>query len=342
MHLSKRKKRQNQLFSALGAALVGGIFLVVIWPLKVQSFNIFAILAAIDALVCFNIYQIFTKKYREREMLVKKEFPKAWREILEQYVVYYNALSEEEKRRFETEIQIFLHETRITGIKTEVDDLTMVLAAASAEIPVFMFPEWEYENLGEILIYPSAFDKNFRTEGEGRTVLGMVGTGIMQGIMILSKSALIAGFENAQDKKNVGIHEFAHLLDAADGTYDGIPQLFLDNAYLEPWLEVMHKEMDRIHSGDSKMNPYGGTNKIEFFAVATEYFFEHPRAMQKEKPELYALMTKIFQQDTRNHLKNAFKSMLNYTGNKVGRNAPCPCESGKKYKQCCLKNARQY
>ena len=218
----------------------------------------------------------------------------------------------------------------------------MVLAAASAEILVFSFPEWEYENLGEILIYPGAFAKDFRTEGPDRNVLGMVGTGIMQGIMILSKPALIAGFENIQDKKNVGIHEFAHLLDAADGSYDGIPTLFLENRYIEPWLDAMHKELDRIYSGDSKMNPYGGTNKVEFFAVATEYFFEHPKSMQKNKPELYEMMTRIFQQDTRNHFTNIAKSLLNYTGNKIGRNAPCPCGSGKKYKSCCLNNARTY
>jgi Mlc titration factor MtfA (ptsG expression regulator) len=342
MHLSKRKKQQNQLLSLLTVGLIGGIFLVLIWPVKVQSFNIFAILVAIDLLVCYNIYSIFTKKFREREQLKKVPFPEEWRKILERDVVYYQTLSEEEKRRFETEIQIFLHETRITGIKTEIDDRTMVLAAASAEIPVFNFPEWEYENLGEILIYPSAFDRNFRQEGHGRNVLGMVGTGIMQGIMILSKSALIAGFENPGDKKNVGIHEFAHLLDAADGEYDGIPKVFLDNAYLEPWLEVMHKEIGRIHSGDSNMNPYGGTNKIEFFAVATEYFFEQPAVMQRNKPELYELMVKIFKQDTRNQLRSAVKSMFNYTGQKIGRNDPCPCNSGKKYKRCCLKNARQY
>lgn len=342
MHLSKRKKTTTQAFSLIITTIIGGVFLMFIWRFKEINFNIFVILIAIDLLTCYNIYRIFTKKIREREALVNTPFPEAWRAILEQYVAFYRALSKEDKDRFETEIQIFLHETRITGIKTEVDDVTMVLAAASAEIPVFSFPEWEYENLGEILIYPGAFDKDFRTEGPSRSVLGMVGTGIMQGIMILSKPALIAGFENTQDKKNVGIHEFAHLLDAADGAYDGIPTLFLENQYLEPWLEAMHKELERIHNGDSKMNPYGGTNKIEFFAVATEYFFEHPQAMQKNKPELYVLMTHIFQQDTRNHFSNVVKSMLGYTGNKVGRNSPCPCGSGKKYKQCCMNNSRQY
>lgn len=272
----------------------------------------------------------------------KTPFPEDWRKILERYVAFYRALPAEDKDRFETEIQIFLHETRVTGIKTEVDDVTLVLAAASAEIPVFGFPDWEYENLGEILIYPGPFSKDFRTEGPDRTVTGMVGTGIMDGIMILSKPALIAGFENTNDKANVGVHEFVHLLDSSDGSYDGIPKLFLDNAYLGPWLEIMDKEMSRINNGYSKMNPYGATNKIEFFAVAAEYFFEHPDAMEKEKPELYDLLTKVFRQDTKSHFRSALNNMINYTGNKVGRNSPCPCGSDKKYKNCCLKNSRTY
>jgi len=342
MHLSKRKKRENIGLSIFVILLIFGVFLIFIWKLKDSNPNIFYILIGIGLLSCFSIYSIFTKKIREREAMRKKPFPEEWRKILEKYVVFYRSLNEEEKDRFETEIQIFLHETRVTGIKTEVDDLTMVLAAASAEIPVFSFPDWEYENLGEILIYPGPFSKDFRMDGPDRTVTGMVGTGIMQGIMILSKPALIGGFENTNDKGNVGIHEFVHLLDSADGSYDGIPQMFLDKAYLAPWLEVMHKETERIKNGDSKMNPYGATNKIEFFAVASEYFFEHPDALKKEKPELYELLTKIFRQDTKQRLGSAVKNLINYTGNKVSRNAACPCGSGKKYKNCCLNNSRTY
>lgn len=340
MHLSKKKTRFNQFLAFLFSFLLGIIYLLVISNIDNLSNTVYYILLAMGALVCFNTYSIFTKKFRERNALVKTPFPENWRKILEQHVVFYQSLDATEKARFETEIQIFLHETRVTGVQTEVDDITMVLAAASAEIPVFSFPEWEYDNLGEILIYPGPFTKDFRTEGPGRRVTGMVGTGLMQGIMILSKSALIAGFTNHNDKKNVGIHEFVHLLDSADGKYDGIPERFMEHKFIEPWLEIIRKETERIHNGQSGMNPYGATNRVEFFAVASEYFFEHPKALQKNKPELYEILSHVFQQDTKHQLKTAFRSMLNYTGNKVGRNAPCPCGSGKKYKQCCLKNAR--
>lgn len=340
MHLSEKKVRLNNLIALLFTAIIGGLYFLIIRQINHLSDNSYLILLAIGSLVCFNSYSIFTKKYRERKQLIHTPFPETWKTILEQYVVFYQALNASEKRRFETEIQIFLHETRITGIKTEVDDTTMILAAASAEIPVFSFPEWEYENLGEILIYPNAFSKDFRTEGPDRNIQGMVGTGIMQGIMILSKPALIGGFQNSMDKKNVGIHEFVHLLDAADGEYDGIPQIFMENQYIAPWLEIMRKEIVRINKGLSKMNPYGATNPIEFFAVASEYFFEHPQALQKENPELYNMLSLVFKQDTKSKFKSALRSAFNYTGKQIGRNQPCPCNSGKKYKRCCLKNAR--
>jgi Mlc titration factor MtfA (ptsG expression regulator) len=342
MHLSERKKKENYILSFSLIAAIIGLYLLFIWKLKSENPQLFYIMLAIGALVGFSLYGIFTRKIREREAMKKKTFPENWRKILGDYVAFYRALSPEEKDRFETEIQIFLHETRVTGIKTEVDDLTMVLAAASAEIPVFSFPEWEYDNLGEILIYPGPFTKDFRMEGPDRNVTGMVGTGVMQGMMILSKPALIGGFQNTSDKGNVGIHEFAHLLDSADGSYDGVPQAFLDNSFIEPWLDIMHRETERIKNGDSKMNVYGATSKVEFFAVATEYFFEHPQAMQKEKPELYELMMKIFKQDTKHRFSTALKTLVNYNGNKLSRNADCPCGSGKKYKNCCLVNARQY
>jgi Mlc titration factor MtfA (ptsG expression regulator) len=342
MHLSEQKKRLNRNLALLVSVLIFLIYVAVVYRVYAQNPSLFYILLAIGGLVAYNCFGIFTKKMADRESLQKVAFPDEWKKILEKDVAYYRALSEDKKRLFETEIQIFLHETRITGIKCEVDDRTMILAAASAEIPVFAFEDWEYNNLGEILIYPGAFTKDFRTEGEGRNVWGMVGTGVMQGIMILSKPALLGGFENAQDKQNVGIHEFAHLLDAADGVYDGVPRAFLEHKYIAPWLAIMHYETQRIHSGESKMNPYAATAPEEFFAVATEYFFEHPEVMHQRKPELYELLCKVFQQDTKSKYKNAVLNMFNYTGIKVGRNAPCPCGSGEKYKNCCLKNARSY
>ncbi|MFK7798631.1 MAG: zinc-dependent peptidase [Aureispira sp.] len=342
MQLSQQKARLNQVLALLFASIIGVCYFLIISSVEELTDNLYYIFLVGGAMACYSCYQIFTQKYRERAALVLTPFPAQWRSILEQYVTFYKALNVEEKARFETEIQIFLHEKNITGIKTEVDALTSVLVAASAIIPVFGFPEWEYENLGEILIYPNAFNKNFETEGEGRMIEGMVGTGVLNGVMILSQPALLAGFKVDNDRKNVGIHEFVHLLDASDGQYDGIPERFLERQYIAPWTKIMHQGIERIKAGQSSLNPYGASNPVEFFAVAAEYFFEQPQALEQDHPALYALLCKVFNQDTKNRLQTALRSTINYSGSQVGRNAPCPCGSGQKYKNCCIKNRTRY
>ncbi|MCK5781815.1 MAG: zinc-dependent peptidase [Flavobacteriales bacterium] len=257
-------------------------------------------------------------------------FNTKWRQILSEKVAFYNALSDDDKTRFEFKVQEFLLNTRITGIDVKIDDTDRILVAASAVIPIFHFSNWKYINLYEVLIYPSSFNKNFETSGEGRNILGMVGYGFMEGKMILSKQALHRGFSNESDKKNTAIHEFVHLIDKMDGAIDGIPELLLEKQYTIPWLDLINQKIDDIYKNKSEINPYGGTNKAEFFAVVSEYFFERPKLLQKKHPELYKLLEEIFDQKMTSRDMNKIR-------HSIGRNDLCPCRSGKKFKKCCGK-----
>ena len=107
-----------------------------------------------------------------------KTFPLDWRKTLTTKVSYYNNIDSEERQRFEYKIQEFIINVRITGISTEINDADKVLVAASAIIPIFAFPDWQYVNLKEILIYPNQFDRDFKTEGGERSILGMVARAI--------------------------------------------------------------------------------------------------------------------------------------------------------------------
>jgi len=169
-------------------------------------------------------------------------------------------------------------------------------------------------------------------------VLGMVGRGAMNRMMILSKPELLQGFRLGQDRHNVGIHEFTHLLDKSDGAVDGVPSIGLPPSAVTPWLKLIHQEMGNIRAGHSDINPYGLKNEAEFFAVASEYFFENPEKMKRKHPELYAMLERVFHQDPQARIKNALVSMVKPNAGRLGRNAPCPCGSGKKYKHCCLLN----
>lgn len=257
-------------------------------------------------------------------------FPAGWRIILIEKVAFYNSLSAEERKLFEYEVQEFLLNCRITGIETSIDITDKMLVAASAVIPIFKFPEWKYTNLYEVLLYPSAFNEKFETKGEGRRILGMVGTGYMEGKMILSKQALHHGFKNTSDKKNTAIHEFVHLIDKQDGVVDGVPKVLLQQQYLIPWIELVKKEIDAIYENTSDINPYGGENNAEFFSVASEYFFERPQLLKEKHPKLYSLMEEIFRH-------NMSERNLNRKKREIGRNSPCPCGSGKKFKHCCAR-----
>lgn len=259
-----------------------------------------------------------------------RSFPKQWRVILVKEVNFYNSLSQEEKKSFEYKVQEFLLNCRITGIETTVDTTDRLLVAASAVIPILQFPKWRYTNLFEVLLYPQSFNEDFETKGHDRRILGMVGSGFMNGKMILSKQALHHGFDNTSDKKNTAIHEFVHLIDKLDGTIDGVPQLLLEQPCIIPWLDLMSQKIEEIGDNESDINPYGGTSKIEFFAVASEYFFERPKLLAKKHPKLYDMLEEIFDHDME-------QRQLNRKSQSLGRNSPCPCGSGRKFKHCCGK-----
>ncbi|MBI9067851.1 MAG: zinc-dependent peptidase [Salinivirgaceae bacterium] len=257
-------------------------------------------------------------------------FPDKWRRILIKEVNFYISLSAKKKKLFEFKIHEFTENCIITGVETSVSDLDKVLIASSAIIPIFNFPDWKYSNISEVLLYPTSFNEKFETNGSDRNILGMVGTGYMEGKMILSKQALHHGFKNETDKKNTAIHEFVHLIDKTDGTIDGIPSLLLEKQYTIPWIELIHKKIDDIYNNSSDINPYGATNKAEFFAVISEYFFERPKLLKINHPEIYKNLELIFKQ------KMADKNLLK-TSHEINRNDPCPCGSKLKYKKCCGK-----
>lgn len=225
-------------------------------------------------------------------------FPALWRSILDEKVAFYIRLSAAEKARFEENALQFLDKISVTGIETDVNDTDKLLVAASAVIPIFGFPSWHYHNLHEVLLYDAPFNHDYETEqGKERNILGMVGSGSMNRMMILSKPALHEGFEQQRSMHNVGIHEFIHLLDKADGTTDGHPEALIQQPFLIPWVKLMHREIEAIKAGRSDINVYGSTNEAEFFSVVSEYFFQQPERLEKNHPELFNMLERIFRQD---------------------------------------------
>jgi Mlc titration factor MtfA (ptsG expression regulator) len=253
----------------------------------------------ISLVILFSILLVIYLIFQKRKSQSAIDSDKAaidYSELLNNHVHYYQKLDEAARKRFAVLIQDFLEYVRIEGVEIVVTDVDRVLIASSAIIPIFGFPYWKYKNLTNVILYPYTFDRDFQFEGGSRNILGMIGSGYMNGQMLLSREALIKGFSNGSGKENTAVHEFVHLLDKSDGATDGIPENLMAHQYTIPWLKMMHYEMHRIAAGKSDINPYAITNEAEFLAVAAEYFFEKPDKFQQMHPELYQLLSVMFQQ----------------------------------------------
>lgn len=151
-------------------------------------------------------YAIASRRERRRARLLREPFPKAWREVLEQRVPLYLQLDDVERRRFESEVQIFLGEQRIFSLQnlpsTDVPRLGgdaspapgftiteehRVLIAASAATLLLGRPEWRLPTVRDIIVYPTAFtEESYLMEGGSHTI-GMVHS---QGPILFALDAL--------------------------------------------------------------------------------------------------------------------------------------------------------
>ncbi|MBB3205218.1 hypothetical protein FHS27_001018 [Rhodopirellula rubra] len=279
-------------------------------------------------------FYFMRRKTRRRFAVIAQPFPGVWEATLESQVEYFRKLSPDQQERFRNLVKVFLDEVVITGIRTNVDEATRTLVAASAVIPILGFDDFEYSGLGEVLIYPGSFDDQYQTNSsaDART-LGMVGVSHLSGVMILSKPSLVSGFANMSDKRNVGIHEFAHLVDKEDGDVDGVPPTADAETY-EPWVRWVGDELRREVGNGEHIDDYAYTNEAEYFAVLSEYFFEAPAVLEKKNPKLYELMKKMYHQNPKRILGSPTRRRR-----RVGRNSPCPCGSGEKFKRCCKRKS---
>ena len=251
-------------------------------------------------LLILGVLLFFYFKYKKKKLRNTVRFlnPEQ-RAILVNQVVYYQKLDKKKQQYFEDRIVEFLNEVQILPYGFTLETADTMLIAASAIIPVFGFKNWKYHNLKTIYLFPDAFNTELHYVGNnnGRTILGMVGHGKLKDKMILSKKALHHGFENTTDKKNTAIHEFVHLIDMMDGEIDGLPKIIEENPFLLPWFDLMHHKIAAIDKGKSDINSYGAVSKIEFLAVASEYFFERPKLLKRKHPELYKSLSSFFSQD---------------------------------------------
>jgi Mlc titration factor MtfA (ptsG expression regulator) len=162
-----------------------------------------------------------------------------------------------------------------------------------------------YPKLFSILVYPDAYKTGksslFRPEEQDNAEEVRLGESWKTGSVVLAWDHVRHGATDRKDGHNLVLHEFAHQLDQEDGRSDGAPILEQRSHYI-PWARVLSSEYERLRErtrGGRKtvMDRYGATNPAEFFAVATETFFEKPKQMKKKHPELYEELKNYYKID---------------------------------------------
>lgn len=248
------------------------------------------------------------------------------RDILAAKVSFYANLAPAEKRIFEQRCITFIDATEFIGHNIEISDSDRLLVASGSVILAWGFKQWHYVKVDTVYLVPGSFSENSEFKQRDSNITGLVGTAHLKGKMILSQPALHQGFDNSADKRNVAIHEFAHLIDMADGDIDGLPEQISEQVYTLPWLDLVSRKIQQIEQGKSDIRDYGATNNAEFFSVATEYFFERPKRLKRQHPLLYRHLERFFKQNRADV----------HTAERIRKKSPCPCGSGKRYKRCCL------
>jgi Mlc titration factor MtfA (ptsG expression regulator) len=134
---------------------------------------------------------------------------------------------------------------------------------------------------------------------EARNVLA--GQSWQRGQVIVAWDAVQGGAADPHDGANVVMHEFAHQLDQDTGAANGAPYVGR-GALQQAWARVMNQEFDELRARLARadrgvIEPYAATSPAEFFAVATELFFEKPAALAAERPKLYEQLTRCYRLD---------------------------------------------
>lgn len=246
-------------------------------------------------IVCTGLgWFLYTTFWRDKRIR-RRRFAPEWEDILQQNLPPYTAMSTGDQSRLQQLIQLFLAKKEFYGCAGLVltDEIRITVAAQACML--LLNRGWTvYPKLQAILIYPDAFRaERDQLQGDGTVAAtghNLLGESWSNGRVILSWEDIIRGARDFTDGHNVVLHEFAHQLDSQSGSTNGAPPLYR-NSY-QSWANIFSENFDdlqlrSVQGKSSVMDQYGATNPAEFFAVATEAFFEKPRQLKERRPELY-------------------------------------------------------
>jgi Mlc titration factor MtfA (ptsG expression regulator) len=247
---------------------------------------------------------------RRRRRVTQRPFPPEWAEILGRNAPWMQRLEPDDRAELYSKIQIFVAEKNFEGRGglEMTDEIRVTIAAHACRLLLGGASDC-YPKLFSIIVYPSTYVAPKRERGPGGTVVetmqARLGESWTSGAIVLSWDDVRHGIADIHDGHNVVYHEFAHQLDAEYGGTDGAPKLSRPSMYVT-WARVFSQEYETLvrsvlEGRETLLDAYGATNPAEFFAVATEFFFERPVELKARHPELYEQLAAYFRRDPAAH-----------------------------------------
>lgn len=243
-----------------------------------------------------------------RRRIAARPFPSAWRSIVRRRVPQVRQLPPPLQRELQGLIQVFLAEKPFIGCRGQrITDEVRVTVAAQACLLLLGRRHDFFGSLRQVLVYPGAFLVQRVHTGPGGVLQdqrqALSGESWSQGQVILSWEDVLDGAADPTDGRNVVLHEFAHQLDQAGGAANGAPWLGSRQRQTR-WAQVLAHEFARLQqrlgAGEpTLLGDYAGSDPAEFFAVATESYFEQPHALWAESPALYEELRSYYHVDPR-------------------------------------------
>ncbi|MGE0031858.1 MAG: zinc-dependent peptidase [Steroidobacteraceae bacterium] len=242
---------------------------------------------------------------RRRRTLYADSLDAVARDALARWLPQAERMPAALRDRLERLTAVFVGEKAFVGCGGfQVTPETKVAIAAQACLLVLGRNTHVYDRLHSVLVYPSQFvvpgewqDEDGVVTDEPRVLAGES----------WDVSRVILSWEDVDSRGepgeayNVVIHEFAHYLDHESG---GAPWIAGTGARRR-WLQLLDEELERLRAqadagARSFLDPYAAQDRGEFFAVASEAFFEEPAVFARELPALYGALAGVYRLDPAN------------------------------------------
>jgi MtfA peptidase len=247
----------------------------------------------------------FLRKWK-RKRILRKPFPPTWEPHL-RGLPFFLELNGEEQDKLRGMVQVFLAEKQFEGCGglTLDNGIRVGIAAQACLLVLHLDHDW-YHRVRTILVYPTSFRSNFAETGPGGVVgppsaAAHAGEAWLGGEVILAWDSAFTGGRDGSDGRNPVFHEFAHKLDMLDGYADGTPPL-ASREQAEAWRIIATESFQTLRAQAEArqrtlIDAYGASNPAEFFAVASEVFFEQAPQLKSQEPALYDQLRRFYRQD---------------------------------------------